>query len=346
MPRRKKGPRLWLRPTRRDANGSITRPATWVILDGADQFATGCAAPEAELAEQRLSAHIESKYRPSRRERDIEQIEIADVLSIYDEDRGPKQSDRVKFDGRLSRLNEFWGGKMLSEVTGETCREYAAQRGSEGGARRDLEDLRAAINHHGKEGFHRGAVRVTLPRKGVPRERWLTRKEVARLLRVCRSHRETQTVHRGAAKGQKIVTEKRPLVHLVPLILIGIYTGTRPGAILKASFSKAPGHAFVDVENGLFYRLGEGERETVRSCRDLNAVGVNVAERASRLELQVVGRHGQGGRPRRGLCRPLTLHSPEHYQADLKGAAGVKQLLVGRAHPALRRPSEPALAQR
>ena len=46
---------------------------------------------------------------------------------------------------RLGCLNEFWGSRKLSEVTGVTCREYVRWRGSDGGARRDLEDLRAAI---------------------------------------------------------------------------------------------------------------------------------------------------------------------------------------------------------
>ena len=69
---------------------------------------------------------------------------------------------------------------MLSEITGETCREYAKIRGSDGGARRDLEDLRAAINHHAAEGFHRGVVNVILPAKGAPRDRWLTRDEAAK----------------------------------------------------------------------------------------------------------------------------------------------------------------------
>ena len=54
---------------------------------------------------------------------------------------------------------------MLSAINGESCRSYVASRGSNGGARRDLEDLRAAINHHAKEGFHRGVVRVWLPPK-------------------------------------------------------------------------------------------------------------------------------------------------------------------------------------
>lgn len=70
---------------------------------------------------------------------------------------------------------------MLSEVTGETSRAYQRSRGNKGGARRDLEDLRAAIGHHASEGLHRGIVKVTLPKKGEARDRWLTRSEDATL---------------------------------------------------------------------------------------------------------------------------------------------------------------------
>jgi hypothetical protein len=174
------------------------------------------------------------------------------VLSIYDNDRGPGQANRAKLDARLERLNEFWGSRKLSEVTGDTCREYVRWRKSPGGARRDLEDLRSAINHHAKEGLHRGVVRVVLPSRGVPRTRWLTRNEAAVLLRVCWKGREIQTQHRGTHKGQKIETDKRPLRHLARFKLIGLYTGTRASAIATASLRKGEGRSFVDLQNGIF----------------------------------------------------------------------------------------------
>jgi hypothetical protein len=71
-----------------------------------------------------------------------------------------------QFAARIRRLDEFWGGRMLSEVTGTECRKYVKSRGNDGGARRDLEDLRAAINHHAKEGFHRVSSRC-LASKGA-----------------------------------------------------------------------------------------------------------------------------------------------------------------------------------
>jgi len=262
MPRRRKGARLWLRPERRDKEGKLVSRASWFILDGGKHIATGCAADEADEAEKRLAAYIAEKYEPARKERDIEEIDIADVLSIYVDDCGDKQMNRAQFNERILRLNSYWGGKKLSEVTGETCRAYARQRGSNGGARRDLEDLRAAINHHSKEGLHRGGVRVWLPEKGQPRTRWLTRQEAARLIWAAWRYRETQTAHRGKLKGQRIQTDKRPLRHIARFILIGLYTGTRAGAIAAASPYRAEGRSFVDLENGVFYRLAEGKKAT------------------------------------------------------------------------------------
>jgi integrase len=122
--------------------------------------------------------------------------------------------------------------------------------------------LRAAINHHAKEGLHHGIVRVVLSPKGPPRDRWLTRDEAAALIRACWRYREQQTVHRGRQKGQQIATDKRPLRHLARFILIGLYTGTRASAIAAASPYRDLGHSFVDLDLGIYYRLAIGRRPT------------------------------------------------------------------------------------
>ena len=262
MPRKSKGARLWLRPARRNKAGKVLRRAIWIILDGGKHVATGCAESEAKRAEQVLAAYIAEKYDPARRERELEAIDVADVLSIYLDDCSHRHANQRRFRARIARLNEFWGGMPLSSVTGSACRRYAKHRGNRGGARRDLEDLRAAINHHAKEGLHRGIVRVVLPEKGPPRDRWLTRAEVARLLRVCWRTREIQTSRRGPHKGTKVPTDRFPLRHIARFILIALYTGTRPGAVMTASFVRGPGKSFVDLERGIFYRLAEGRRAT------------------------------------------------------------------------------------
>ena len=263
MPRPSKGPRLYLRRAR----PGVGRKAVWLIRDGERDFATGCVGAPSdkgppETAQRALANYIAEKYRPSRKTRDIERIDIADVLAVYLDDRGDQQAHRGKFEGRISRLNSFWGGRKLSEVSTATCKEYVKVRGKTGGARRDLEDLRAAISHHAAENLHRAVVSVWLPQKGHPRDRWLTRSEVAKLIWVCWRHREVQTRHRGRDKGQKVSTNKRPLRHLARFILIGVYTGTRAGAIASASPVRSEGRSFVDLDHGIFYRLAAGRRAT------------------------------------------------------------------------------------
>ena len=82
MPRISKGAHLWLRPARDRGDKGVER-ATWVIKDDGRQIATGCGAAERREAERRLADHIASKYEPARRERDISEIWIADVLNVY-----------------------------------------------------------------------------------------------------------------------------------------------------------------------------------------------------------------------------------------------------------------------
>ena len=263
MPRPSKGARLYKRKPRY-RNGRLVGQAVWLIKDGDRNIATGCLASTAvskppREAEQALADYIANKYQPERNRRDIEDIDCADVLSIYFSDVG-EPSDQFEISARIGRLNEFWGGKMLSAVNAHSCAAYVKHRGTKGGARRDLETLRAAINHHAKEGFHRGVVRVSMPAKGEPRDRWLTRGEAAVLIWHCWRYREQQKVHAGSAKGRLVVTDRRPLRHVARFILIGLYTGTRAGAIATASPYAEAGRSVVDLERGIFYRKAIGKR--------------------------------------------------------------------------------------
>jgi hypothetical protein len=259
MPRPSRGARLWLRPARR-AGGRAESPV-FLIRDGGRQFSTGCGEGEREEAERRLAAHIQAKYQPVRRQRHISEIPIADVINIYLADVVPGQARPEKAAERAERLLDFFGKLTLADINGALCRQYEtsrvgkgrANKGTGGGARRDLQDFAAAINHHAREGLHREMVRVVLPARGRARQRWLTRGEFAKLLRICWRAREVQE---GAE------TDKRPLRHLCRFLLLGLYTGSRPGAILRASWVRGPGLARVDTANGVFHRHAEGARET------------------------------------------------------------------------------------
>ena len=186
---------------------------------------------------------------------------MADVINIYLADVAPGHAKPEATADRADRLLDFFGKDTLDQITGAKCREYVAHRtgkghgnlGKGGGAKRDLEDLRAAINHHAKEGLHRHNVRVVIPAGGKSRQRWLTRSEVAKLLLICMHTPEMQ---------EDKPTKKRPLRHLCRFIIMGVYTGSRPGAILSAAWDDAEGKSWIDLDNGRFYRLAEGHVET------------------------------------------------------------------------------------
>ena len=146
MPRISKGPRLYKRKAKRK-NGRVIANAVWTIRDGEREVATGILAGEAErkppkAAEDALANYIVSKYRPSRRTRDIEDIDIADVLAIYHAhregiylERRAKQTDITEFADRIGRLNDFFGGMMLDEVNAHTSAKYVKARLRPGGDR-------------------------------------------------------------------------------------------------------------------------------------------------------------------------------------------------------------------
>jgi hypothetical protein len=98
------------------------------------------------------------------------------VLAIHGRIKAASQSRPKETAGRIGKLLEFFGEK-ISEINGELCRAYVARRSTDAAVRRELEDLRAAINHHRCEGLCSQVVAIVLPEERPPRERWLTRRE-------------------------------------------------------------------------------------------------------------------------------------------------------------------------
>lgn len=273
MPRNAKGPRLWLEPEERDAESKIVRRASWVIRDGSRKIRTGCIAANREGAEQALGEYIAAKYQvPRDRGRHPSQILVLDVMNIYLADVVAKQGDPSISTGRIMTLADWWGGKTLADVNGESCRAYVAHRVkqprkasrpektgnaprmvTEAGARRELEDLRSAINHHRKEGYCSEIVAVALPERGASREDWLTRDEAASLL---------WAAWRARQKFHGNDTQRDVGRHVARFILVGLYTGTRHAAICGAALRPAVGRGHVDLDRGIFYRRAQEAKET------------------------------------------------------------------------------------
>lgn len=236
MPRRAKGPRLWLRSARRDAAGNITHQPRFFILDRGRQRGTGFDT--VEQAEQALADYIRKKRRQAADAgpRDLAAIPMGDVIRLYATDVvavQPSETLRKAAGHRLKRITAFFGRYTLADINGPLCRSYARQSSTDAMARRDLEDLRAAIIHHRKEGLHDRIVSVVLPDRRPARERWLDRNEAARLLW-------------GAWRRPKCK-------QIAKFILVALYTGRRASVVCSASFEHEEGRPWMDVDRGMLW---------------------------------------------------------------------------------------------
>src|ERR1700730_18071528 len=203
MSRRSNGPRLWLEPEEIDANGKRQRYASWVIRDGALKSRTGFLRKDRARAEAALGDYLAEKHgKPSReRSRHPSQILVLDALNIYLADKASGHARPEETKQRILTLADFWQPYTLADVNGKLCRDYVAWRTkqqrrsskpeqtnvparpiTEAMARRELEDMRSAINHHRQEGLCSEIVCVALPEKSVGRDTFLTRSQAARLI--------------------------------------------------------------------------------------------------------------------------------------------------------------------
>jgi len=179
MSRRSKGVRLWLEPTVHDGEGKLVRHAAWVIRDGARKVRTGCPREDRAGAERALAEYITSKYRvPREHGRHPAEILVLDVLNIYLADVAPNHVRPEETKQRILTLADFWQTHSLADINGQRCRDYVAWRTKQtwksskpdqtnrparqvtaAAARRELEDLRAAINYHRRRAMFGNRVR-------------------------------------------------------------------------------------------------------------------------------------------------------------------------------------------
>jgi integrase len=255
MPTPAKGTRLWLRKARRDRSGRITRKSVWLIRDGKRDKSTGCGPGERAGAEKSLSAYLNRKQVTdvTKGVRHPSQIPVASVIALYSEAKAEGHARPKETGARFDNLLDFFGDKMLSDINGDLCRKYAAARSTDAAARRELEDLRAAVNMHLQEGQCSEIIKIVLPRRRPPRERWLTRQEAAQLIRHAWHYREIQ---KGSPTGR---FSRR---HLAKFSLVAAYTGTRASAICGAALQPTPGSGWIDLERGVFYRRPIGKQQT------------------------------------------------------------------------------------
>lgn len=259
MPRRAKGPRLYLDPKRRE----------FVIRDVGEVFErTGCGESDRAGAEKRLGEYIAEKFKPVARESDLSRLSIAEVLTAYGREYAPHKKSVERSGYAIAALLPFWGPKTLADVRGETCRAYAKARGKTvkaGTIRRELAALSKAINHwHKEHGPLASVPEVTMPDVPPPRDRWLTRTEAAmHLAGALGFYREFWCD--VANKREHSRWRRNPFAinrHLARFILLGLYTGSRRAAICNVQWMPNTAGGWIDLKRVVMHRRGEGVAET------------------------------------------------------------------------------------
>ena len=279
MSRRSNGPRLYLRAGRVHARTGQPVPDIYYIRDGQAQISTGCGPERIGEAEQALAEYIAAKWRPEtaettdQRSGDPASIFVAEVCALYLIEKAPHAPDPSGVKARFKPLLTFFAEDSLADIKRSRCQAYVAwritqpiasaknpetaRRVTEQGARRELEDLSAAIGHWAGEHPLDRRPKVWLPEKPESPRDALTRPQAALLLAAAMGWYRDAT---GAWK-RRSGSARANRAHLRRLILIGLYTGTRPGVTPKLLWEQSPTSAWVDLADGVIYRRGRDERE-------------------------------------------------------------------------------------
>ncbi len=274
MARPKSAPRLRLKKIGTTADGRPIR--LWYIRDGEVGVSTGAREGDLARAEAALADYLDKKLRvsPPITERLLSpaEVAVADVISLYCIERAPHLADPGSARARFDALLEFFGAMTLAGVTRSACQAYVAQRVkqpvrtykdkakarrvSEQAATRELEDLAAAISWWDAERPLTRKMKVWRPTKPESPRDALSRSEAARLLKASMGRRLEGCRWRSLSSSAR--ANRR---HLRRLILIGAYTGTRPGVLVRLRWSPSDTEPWVDLEGGWLRRRGRLEKE-------------------------------------------------------------------------------------
>jgi integrase len=298
MPRKKSPARLYLDRKR----------GQWVIRDGQSFHRTGCSEEQRERAERVLESYLGQRHKPEGGPSPL----ITDVLLVYAQEHLPHTKSAGNAVYNIANLAGGFGGLRLSDISARTCRAYARER-SDSAARRDLETLRAAVRYYAREHGPLGSVpSIVLPPKAEPRSRWLSKTEAALLLKAARR------------------TE-----HLRRFILLGLYTGTRSGNLLRLKWDQ------IDLSAGVMARVASGEAQDAKKrapavrlgrriishlrrwLRRDRAMGVEYVCHYEGAPIKKLRRSWAAAIERAGLGPDVTPHTLRHTRATWLMQAGI-----------------------
>lgn len=182
-------------------------------------------------------------FRLVKADKPLSDLTVPQVLDWYWDHHGKKLMRPESVDLAIRYLKPFFGATLAENITLDMQEQYAALRRETGvgdeSIRRDLSVLSAACRRAVKyRKLQFAPPMLSLP-PAPPRERWLTRGEVARIFRQIR----------------KPVRNKIPR-HVLLFARIALYTGARTGAILELTWDR------VNFDAGMIDFRKPGRRET------------------------------------------------------------------------------------
>lgn len=230
MPRKQKPARLYQRKD----------DGAWIILDGGRQIRTGYGDGFRKEAVAVLEEHRDRKALSELGIRPNHDVTVGEVLVYYGECKITQLAagDRQLY--AIQALSKYWGNRRVSQVDRFSCQEYAKSRKVKPSTvRRELGTLRAALNLAALDSKIASAPGLELPPESPPKDRWLTRSEVAKLL-----------------------WHASP--HVRRFILIAVYSGRRKSAIMALRWVPSIDCGWVDLNRGRIEFLGKGKTETTK----------------------------------------------------------------------------------
>lgn len=225
-----------------DRHGQIISE-NWYIhyYDGkrSRRISTGCQIGaqdhEANLA---LASFTLEREKPIARQPN--ELMVAQALADYYEEHGKHIASFKLAQYHEKRLNDHFIGKCVAQLTPSVIEEYIRagrdRKESNGTIRRDLEHLKAALNHEVAEQRLIYAPKIKLPPPPPPRERTLSEREIKRLLVHCSPHVKT-------------------------FVQIMRYTGQRPGAVENLTWFQ------VDFGQRIIHFDRTGKQQTNKRVR-------------------------------------------------------------------------------
>jgi integrase len=160
---------------------------------------------------------------------------IAEVLAAYGSEVAPDKPSARLIGYHISNLLKWWDDKHVSDISAKTCKAYVKTKTAPA-ATADLNVLKASVKYWHQEYGPLDAMPIFWrPEGNPPKERWLTRSEAARLLWAARRYQ-----------------------HVRRMILLGLYTGSRPGVIAALRWDQ------IDFAGGVMSRTRPGTPEGKR----------------------------------------------------------------------------------